>query len=159
MAGESRVKEQNPRIIYADIIDLPHHQSSSHPHMSLYDRAAQFAPFSALSGYDEMIKEEARPADSFVPLEDSEVDRINQKLSLIYNEIDKGHHPTLSITYFVPDEKKETGKYVTATETIKRIDAVNQKIEIMRTSDTGHANLTISIGMISDIHGELVDLE
>ncbi len=53
-------KEPDPGIIYADIIDLPHHQSSTHPHMRLYDRAAQFAPFSALTGYKEMIDEEAR---------------------------------------------------------------------------------------------------
>ena len=53
-------KEPDPRIVYADIIDLPHHQSSTHPHMSLYDRAAQFAPFAALTGYDDMITEEAR---------------------------------------------------------------------------------------------------
>ncbi len=53
-------KEPDPRIVYADIIDLPHHQSSTHPHMSLYDRAAQFAPFAALTGYDDMITQEAR---------------------------------------------------------------------------------------------------
>ncbi|SDB40394.1 hypothetical protein SAMN02910298_01981 [Pseudobutyrivibrio sp. YE44] len=53
-------KEKDPRIVYGDIIDLPHHQSTKHPHMSLYDRAAQFAPFAALTGYEEMISEEAR---------------------------------------------------------------------------------------------------
>ena len=53
-------KEPDPRIVYADIIDLPHHQSSTRPHMSLYDRAAQFASFAALTGYDDMVKEEAR---------------------------------------------------------------------------------------------------
>ncbi len=59
-------KEPDPEIIYADIIDLPHHQSNAHPHMSLYDRAAQFAPFSALTGYKEMIDEEARLTEARV---------------------------------------------------------------------------------------------
>ncbi len=59
-------KEPDPRIVYADIIDLPHHQSSTHPHMSLYDRAAQFAPFAALTGYDDMITEEARKTNDSI---------------------------------------------------------------------------------------------
>ncbi len=53
-------KEPDPRIVYADIINMPHHQSTKHPHMSLHDRAAQFSPFAALSGYEDMIDEEAR---------------------------------------------------------------------------------------------------
>ncbi len=53
-------KEPDPKIVYADIIDMPHHQSLAHPHMSLYDRAAQFAPFAALTGYEDMINEEAK---------------------------------------------------------------------------------------------------
>ena len=56
-------KEPDPRIVYADIIDLPHHQSAKRKHMSLHDRAAQFAPFAALVGYDEMVDEEARLTD------------------------------------------------------------------------------------------------
>ena len=59
-------KEPDPRIVYADIIDLPHHQSTTHPHMSLYDRAAQFAPFAALTGYDDMITEEARKTNDSI---------------------------------------------------------------------------------------------
>lgn len=55
-----RKNEPDPRIVYKDIIDMPHHQSLTHPHMSLYDRAAQFAPFAALTGYEDMINEEAQ---------------------------------------------------------------------------------------------------
>lgn len=58
------MKETEARILYGDIIDLPHHQSAEHPHMSLYDRAAQFAPFAALTGYEEMIEEEARRSEA-----------------------------------------------------------------------------------------------
>ena len=73
----------DPRIVYADIIDLPHHQSKTHPRMSLYNRAAQFAPFAALSGYDEMISEETRETGVQQQLEDWEMEKINQKLNLI----------------------------------------------------------------------------
>ena len=70
-------KEPDPRVIYADIIDLPHHQSPTRPHMSLYDRAAQFAPFAALTGYDDMVAEEARIVDNKIELSETEIDRLN----------------------------------------------------------------------------------
>lgn len=60
MAQGIKGKEPDPSIVYADIIDMPHHVSTKHPHMSLHDRAAQFSPFAALSGYEDMIDEEAR---------------------------------------------------------------------------------------------------
>ena len=60
MSREITVKESDPREVYSDIIDLPYCQSPSRPHMSMHDRAAQFSPFAALSGYEEMIAEEAR---------------------------------------------------------------------------------------------------
>ena len=60
MIRNRRKKMNDARILYGDIIDLPHHQSSVHPHMSLYDRAAQFAPFAALTGYEDVIRETAR---------------------------------------------------------------------------------------------------
>ena len=67
-------------IIYGDIIDLPHHQSQVHPHMSLYDRAAQFAPFAALTGYDDMISEEARETGLKLA---QNLKRLNAKISVI----------------------------------------------------------------------------
>ena len=89
-------KEPDPRIVYADIIDLPHHQSATRPHMSLYDRAAQFAPFAALSGYDEMIVEEARETDTGIVLEDWELEQLNQKLTLIADVLEDGNGTPLS---------------------------------------------------------------
>ena len=74
-------KEPDPRIVYADIIDLPHHQSSKHLHMSLYDRAAQFASYKALSGYEDMIGEEARQTNRKIDLEEPGLDVLNQKLN------------------------------------------------------------------------------
>jgi hypothetical protein len=99
-------KEPDPRVIYADIIDLPHHQSPTRPHMSLYDRAAQFAPFAALTGYDDMVAEEARIVENKVELSETEIDLLNQKLSLIADVIEKGEKPKVTITYFVPDQLK-----------------------------------------------------
>ena len=69
----------DPRIVYSDIIVLPHHQSATRPHMSLHDRAAQFAPFAALSGYDEMVDEEARITDREISLGDSERDLLDEQ--------------------------------------------------------------------------------
>ena len=147
----------DPRIVYADIIDLPHHQSKTHPHMSLYNRAAQFAPFAALSGYEDMISEESRETGSQEHLEDWEMEKLSQKLNLIDDVINDGHRPTLSITYFVPDEKKAGGEYQTITEQIKKIDPVRRKIVLMKQEGRGGLNVEIDIDRITDIRGELVD--
>ena len=109
-------KEPDPRIVYADIINMPHHQSATRPHMSLYDRAAQFAPFAALTGYDDLVKEEARYAGQQMELGEASIKLLNQKLTLIAGVIEDGTKPTVSITYFEPDTMKAGGKYVTATE-------------------------------------------
>ena len=88
--------------------------------MSLYDRSAQFSSYKALSGYEDMVAEEARIVGERIVLEGHELDLLNQKLELIADVIRDGHIPELSITYFVPDAKKEGGKYVTVTGKIKR---------------------------------------
>ncbi len=157
MSQEFIGKEQDPRIVYKDIIDLPHHQSSKHPHMSLYDRAAQFAPFAALTGYEDMVHEEARVTDSAITLGEAITDRLNQKLSLISDAIKKGHRPTLAITYFVPDLLKSGGEYVTINEQIHKIDSVNKKIVLMKTSGTSQINETIDFEMVTDIQGDFID--
>jgi hypothetical protein len=147
----------DPRIVYADIIDLPHHQSKTHPHMSLYNRAAQFAPFAALSGYEDMIGEESRETGSQTNLEEWEMEKISQKLNLISDVIDDGHHPALSITYFVPDAKKAGGEYLTVTEQIKKIDSVRRKIILMKKEGRAGLNVEIDIDKVTDIRGDLVD--
>lgn len=147
----------DPRIVYADIIDLPHHQSKTHPHMSLYNRAAQFAPFAALTGYEDMIDEETRETGMQQHLEDWEMEKISQKLNLIDDVIKDGHRPTLSITYFVPDEKKAGGEYQTIIEEIKRIDSVRRKIVLVSTQGRAGLNVEIDIDRVTDITGGLVD--
>ena len=149
--------EPDPRAIYADIIDLPHHQSKVHKHMSLYDRAAQFAPFAALTGYDDMVEEEARLVDNKIELDGSELEILDQKLAIIAKEIDKGRSPEVSITYFVPDLFKQGGSYQTITEVIKKVDNVSRKLVLERKEGFADMNVTISISDILEIHGEIVD--
>ncbi len=104
---------------YEDIINLPHHKSKTHPHMSMKDRAAQFAPFAALTGYNEQVKETARLTDKRIDLDDCQKLLINEKLVLAMDK--SGCNQSVSITYFKPDEKKEGGAYISVSGVIKRI--------------------------------------
>ena len=136
---------------YADIIDLPHHQSKTRKHMSMHDRAAQFSPFAALSGYDELVTEEARTTEEMIALEDWDKDEIGRTLEQIDERIRNGEQPEAVITYFVPDEKKAGGAYVTAKKQIKRIDAANQKIVLVKCTEIGHVKLTIDFNKLAGI--------
>ncbi len=111
---------------YDDIINLKHHVSLTHPRMSLNDRAAQFAPFSALTGYEESIKEVSRLTDKKKELSDDEKMIINDHLIQIQENIVKKN--IYEITYFIKDEKKTGGKYLTINGIVKRIDDINKKI-------------------------------
>ncbi len=158
MTMKKRMTEKEPdaRSDYADIIDLPRHQSSAHPHMSLYNRAAQFSSYKALSGYEDMVAEEARQTESMMTPEGHELDILNQKLALIADVIRDGCMPKLSVTYFVPDEKKPGGSYVTAEARIRRVDTAFGKIEL----DSGNKKISgkkIEMDKIISIHGDLVD--
>ena len=152
-----REGEPNGRDVYGDIIDHPHWQSPTRPHMSLYDRAAQFSAFDALAGYSDMISEEQRLTDSQIALEETDLERLNQKLNLISDVIADGHHPTVTITYFVPDEHKAGGAYVEVTDAVKRIDMTARKVVLMSTEGYGKLNKTIDFDRIIDIHSDLVD--
>jgi hypothetical protein len=143
--------KHDARIIYGDIIDMPHHISKTHPHMSLYDRAAQFAPFAALTGFEDMINEEARITDSAKILEESMKEVLSQKLNVLSDTIKNGTFPSVSITYFVSDTSKAGGKYVTVNEQIKKIDSAHQKIILMKKTGIGQINETIDFADITDI--------
>ena len=97
---------------YDDIIDLPHHVSKSHPQMSMYNRAAQFAPFAALTGHDAAITEAARLTDAELELSESDAEVLNRKLAYLQSLDEK---PTISVTYFVPDDRKKGGSYHTTS--------------------------------------------
>lgn len=105
---------------YNDIIDLPHHVSTKHPPMTAIDRAAQFSPFAALTGYDSAIKETARLTDERVELDESTKDALSDRLQIITDRIKE--HPEVSITFFQPDAKKNGGTYITAVGSVKKID-------------------------------------
>ena len=105
---------------YDDIINLPHHVSETRPRMSLYDRAAQFSPFAALTGYEAVIKETARLTESRPEPGEGEAERINAGLSALSLHIRE--QPWAEITYFLPDEKKSGGAFVSVSGRVKRID-------------------------------------
>ena len=105
---------------YEDIINLPHHTSKKHPRMSLEARSAQFAPFAALTGYDEILIETARLTNEKIEIDETIKVIIDSKLQLIKEHIKE--MPLVTFMYFVPDLKKEGGKYVTLTGNVRKID-------------------------------------
>lgn len=109
---------------YDDIIALPHPESASHPRMSLLERAAQFSPFAALSGYDDAVKETARLTDEKTVLSEEELEQLNQKFALLMPHIKE--RPEVTLTRFVADEKKSGGRYLTETVRIRRLDLIHR---------------------------------
>ena len=112
---------------YDDIINLPHYEPKYHPRMSKYKRSAQFAPFAALVGYDEQVQECSRLTDKRLEIDDELKEKINYKLNKI-NELIK-NNPEVEITYFIPDVKKDGGKYINEKGNVKRIDYINRFIK------------------------------
>lgn len=111
---------------YDDIIDLPHHVSETHPHMSLHDRAAQFSPFAALTGHGAAIEETARLTDEFAELDESRKEAINEKLMFISESSENAHE--ITFVFFVPDGKKFGGEYVSVTGKVKKIDSYKHDV-------------------------------
>ena len=105
---------------YEDIINLPPHISKKHPQPTMMDRAARFAPFAAITGYEEMVLEEARITEERIDLDEGTLSILNEKLNMIQEFIDE--EPEITITYFEPDKKKSGGAYIDITGTVKRID-------------------------------------
>ena len=131
---------------YDDIINLPHHVSQKHPQMSLYARSAQFAPFAALTGYEDAIKQTSRETSEKIDIDDELKSILDSKLQIIMEQIK--NKPEISITYFIPDLKKNGGSYITVTGIVKKIDLYNQHIYL--TNDT-----EIPINDIINISGEI----
>ena len=149
--------EPDARIVYADIIHLPHWQSPTRAPMSAYERAAQFSSFNALEGYEDMVGEEARVVDTQEELTETEMEILNQKINLIADVIEDGHHPILTFTYFLNDSMKQGGSYVTMTERVRKIDAVGKKIQLFRTVGASKSYMELDMDKIKDISGELVN--
>ena len=113
---------------YEKIIDLPHHSPTTRPRMPKADRAAQFAPYSALSGYEEAVEETARPTDRQIELDEGEIEKINATLTtLLSAPIDT----RVEVTFFRPDRKKSGGAYVTVRGDIEKIDEHSRTITLI----------------------------
>ena len=105
---------------YDDIINLPHHVSAARPHMPMLDRAAQFMPFRALTGYEDAVRETARLTEEKPELTEDEKALLDVRLQRLAEEI--AGQPGMTLTYFQPDQKKAGGAYVSVTGRLKKID-------------------------------------
>ena len=131
---------------YSDIINLEHPEPKNYPRMSIDKRAGIFAPFAALTGYEDDVKETGRETQEEIEINDDIKERLDQKLSLIINNI--YNQPKVLITYFVKDNKKSGGKYITKEINIKSIDMIYNKLITTRKE-------TINIEDIINIEGDM----
>ena len=127
---------------YDDIIHLPHPVSTRHPAMSNADRAAQFAPFAALTGYEAELAETARLTSAQIELTESEQQMLNRVYCHLQAHI--GEHPLVTVTYFQPDTRKDGGAYVTLSAPVKRLDEHTQTL-ILTTDEIIPLSQIISI--------------
>ena len=159
---------------YDDIIDLPHPVSEKHPHMSMYDRAAQFSPFDALTGYSESIDETARTTDRRLELSDEDKALLDGKLSELerlcakarsarfYGDVD-ACFPKITVTYFVPDKelhrrsRKTGGSFLKYTGTARTADTLQGFLVFENESGPDRPPLKIPLYDICDISGEVFE--
>lgn len=125
---------------YDDIINLPHPDPRTHPRMAAMDRAAQFSPFAALTGYGEAVEEAARLTQRQMDLSEDEKAVLDQKLYYLEQHI--AEECPVRITCFVPDERKEGGAYVTRTGIIRKIDHYGQKIFLQDATEIRTEHIT-----------------
>lgn len=131
MQRENGVTLMNDRMDYHrydDVIYRQHPTSKKHPRMSRMNRAAQFAPFAALTGYEESIEETARLTDRKIELNEYEIEELNAKLNFIQDHIKE--HPKVTVTYFQPDERKEGGAYITVSGEAINVDCFKKLLSL-----------------------------
>lgn len=131
---------------YSNIINLPHHQSATRKRMSNYDRAAQFAPFAALTGHDEAIKETARLTDDCIEMGEDRLGELSEKIQLLIDKLSE--QPEITVMYFVPDERKSGGSYAEKTGIVRIIDEYERKL-VFYDGDK------ILIDRVTDFKGEI----
>jgi len=131
---------------YADIIDLPHHVSKDRPRLSMHQRAAQFSPFAALVGYEDVIEETTRQTDSKRELDESEKAELDRKLNLLVSHLKE--MPAVEIEFFIPDKTKDGGEYVFKSGEVVKILPVQKKLVLGDGTE-------IRFDDIVDISGEL----
>lgn len=140
------MSKTNAEELYADIINLPHHELTTRQRMPLINRAASFSPFAALTGYDEAVKETARQTSKRIELDEGTKEILNDKLRIAVEKADE--QPEITITYFLSDKKKDGGAYLTIKAVIKRIDEYERLVVF--TDKT-----TLPIDDIYEIEGEI----
>lgn len=111
---------------YDDIIHLPHHVSRRHTPMSMWQRAAQFAPFAALTGYDAAIDETARQTETEWRADESAAEQLNRTLSAIVGQLSE--RPVIRVGFFVPDKKKKGGRMETLQAPLKAVDTIHRQL-------------------------------
>ena len=131
---------------YDDILHLPHHVSPKRKKMSMIDRGAQFSPFAALTGYEAVIQETGRLTGEKVELTEDYRARLDQKQQLLSAALDR--HPEVKVTWFVPDERKAGGEYVTAVGNVKKMDLFHRRMVMMD-------GRMIELDQIMDLEGEI----
>jgi hypothetical protein len=136
----------NAQLKYSDIINLPHHVSSKHPHLSREQKAAQFAPFAALTGFEDDISETARLTDKRIEIDDGLKEIISNKLNLI--KLNIKNKPIVIITYFINDLKKSGGKYIDIEGMVKKINLFDNYLLL-------NDNTKVPIKDIIDIKSEI----
>ena len=133
---------------YDDMLDMPHHVSKVHPQMTMQQRAAQFSPFAALSGHGEAVQEAQRLTDDKLDLDERQKIELDEKLQILLQHLKE--QPKLHIVYFIPDDKKAGGEYVSKEGKIRKFDPY-EKTLIMADGTR------IAIDQISELKGELFD--
>lgn len=131
---------------YSKIINLPHHQSATRNRMSNYDRTAQFAPFAALTGHDEAIKETARLTDEYMEIGEDRLGELSAKIQLLIDKLSE--QPEITVVYFIPDERKSGGSYAEKTGVVRIIDEYERKL-VFYDGDK------ILIDRVTDFKGEI----
>jgi len=131
---------------YEDIITLPHHISATRPQMSMIDRAAQFSPFAALTGYDAAIKETGRLTEEKIEMDEEALNNLNMKFQILVDSL--GDEPEVTFAYFKPDERKAGGAYIEVTGTVKKVDDFERLIVMQN-------GMKIPMDDILNIEGEV----
>lgn len=134
---------------YDEIANLPHHVSETRPQMPMSDRAAQFAPFAALTGYDSAIRETGRLTDERIELDEEALTALNLRYQLLMDAL--GKEPEVEITFFKPDERKSGGEYVTVIGAVKNIDDFERLI-------TMQDGMKIPMNDVLSIDGEIFSM-
>lgn len=139
-------EDNNGKHQYDNIINLQHHVSSNRVHMSILDRAAQFSPFAALTGFDGAIKETARLTDQRIELDEAAKTILDEKLRIVQEQLSRQQE--IEIVFFRPDEMKAGGAYISMMGTVKKIDGYERAVVMQD-------GTRIPIEEIVDITGEM----